>query len=137
MSPAKMSEKGRTPRIKLSCQQTLVSPEHLCKLSNISCHRCQQCHQQKNLKKGEPLEINCLVIKSLNFNFNCFCVNFQILHVTSVTSVASKMDMKKNYALIYFLMSLVSPGPGKKNQKKEENLELTFLVIKSVNFNFT
>ena len=71
---------------------------------------------KKNLKMGEPLEINCLVIKSLNFNFNCFCVYFQILHVTSVTS---KMEMKKNSTLIHFSDVIsVTSITGKKNPGK-------------------
>ena len=117
-----------TSKIEMKKNSTLIHFSDVISITSVTSKKIQE--------KGDSLELNVLVIKSANFDFTSFSfVYFQIFHVTDVTSVASKMDMKKNYALIYFLMSLVSPG--KKIQKKEENLELNCLVIKSANFNFT
>ena len=61
-----------------------------------------------------------------------------MFHVTSVTSVTSKMEMKKNSTLIYFSDVIgVTSITGKKIQKKGDPLELNCLVSKSANFDFT
>ena len=83
---------------------------------------------KKSLKKGEPLELNCLVSK-LWFHLN-ICVNYQIFQLFLCKFSNSscywchqchqKNGDERNYVLIYFLMSSVSPElPAKKSRQKE------------------
>ena len=58
---------------------------------------------KKIQKKGAPLGIkpSCQQVSILWFHLNN-CVNFQIFHVTGVTSVTSKREIKKLGSLSFF-----------------------------------
>ena len=45
----KIQKKGDSQNLPVlsSSQQTLISPKFFCRFSNFSCHRCYQCHMQK------------------------------------------------------------------------------------------
>ena len=98
-----------TSKIEMKKNSTLIHFSDVISITSVTSKKIQE--------KGDSLELNVLVIKSANFDFTSFSfVYFQIFHVTGVTSVASKMEMKKK--LCTYIFSDVIGVTGKKNPEK-------------------